>query len=105
MPEPLSPEQYAYASGAVCPACEGTDLARGRYESTHADTVTRRWGCENRGASRVAVYTLTWYEGLARLTRERLTMGAGKAWSGIPPVAETPRPTGEFHHTQLATWR
>ena len=29
MPEPLSPEQYAYASGAGCPACEGTDLARG----------------------------------------------------------------------------
>ena len=66
MPEPLTPDQYAYACGTRCPACEGTDLSRGRYESTHPDTVTRRWGCENCGASWVAVYTLTWYEGLTR---------------------------------------
>ena len=66
MPDRLSPEGYAATGGTACPSCGGTDLARGRYDSAHADTVTRRWACENCGASWVAVYELTGYEGLRR---------------------------------------
>jgi hypothetical protein len=70
MADPLSPEGYAATGGGSCPACGGTDLARGRYDSAHADTVTRRWGCENCGASWVAVYELSGYEGLTRPRKE-----------------------------------
>jgi hypothetical protein len=70
MPELLDSHAYASASGRQCPACQGTDLARGRYESAHADTVTRRWACENCGASWIAVYELIGYEGLTRPKEE-----------------------------------
>jgi hypothetical protein len=61
---PLSPDAYAAQRGTACPACGGTDLARGRYDSAHPGTVTRCWACENCGATWTAVYTLTWYDGL-----------------------------------------
>jgi transposase-like protein len=67
MTDPLSPDAYAAAAGKHCPACEGTDLARGRMDSAREGTVTRRWACENCGATWTAVYTLTWYEGLRLL--------------------------------------
>ena len=72
MSEPASPEWYVAASGQQCPACGGTDLAYGRYDNDNdnADTVTRRWACENCGASWVAVYELTGYEGLTTPGRE-----------------------------------
>ena len=56
------------------PGLRGHRPGAGAYDCTHADTVTRRWGCENCGASWVAVYTLTWYEGLERPSGKRLTM-------------------------------
>jgi transposase-like protein len=58
----LTPDAYAATGGTHCPACGGTDLARGRMDSERADTVTRRWACENCGATWTAVYTLTWYD-------------------------------------------
>jgi transcriptional regulator NrdR family protein len=64
MTDPLTPDAYAATSGTACPACAGTDLARGRMDSERADTVTRRWACENCGATWTAVYTLTWYDEL-----------------------------------------
>lgn len=66
----MSPEAYRYADGSICPACEGTDLAHGRYDATHPDTVTRRWGCETCRATWTAVYELTGYEGLQRPQEE-----------------------------------
>ena len=68
MPEPQHQGAYIYAGGRRCPVCLGTDLARGRYDSAHPDTVTRRWGCAQCGAAWVAVYELAGYEGLR--TRE-----------------------------------
>jgi hypothetical protein len=64
MTDPLTPDAYADESGLLCPACKGSDLARGRLDSVTADTVTRRWACENCGATWLAVYTLTWYDEL-----------------------------------------
>jgi hypothetical protein len=60
----LTQDAYVDESGLLCPACKGSDLARGRLDSVTADTVTRCWGCENCGATWTAVYTLTWYDGL-----------------------------------------
>ena len=68
MPEPQHQGAYIYAGGRQCAVCLGTDLAHGRYDSEHPDTVTRRWGCSTCGASWVAVYELAGYEGLR--TRE-----------------------------------
>lgn len=71
MPVPLSPEGYASTGGYLCPACGGRDLAQGRYDQTDPDTVTRRWGCEQCGASWAAVYELVGYEGLTQPQEER----------------------------------
>ena len=60
----MSPDNYRYAGGSLCPACQGTDLAHGRYDAEHPDTVTRRWACMSCGATWAAVYALTGYEGL-----------------------------------------
>jgi DNA-directed RNA polymerase subunit RPC12/RpoP len=67
MTPPLSPEGYAATGGTACPACGGRDLAHGRFDWTHADTVTRRWACEHCAARWTAVYELTGYEGLETL--------------------------------------
>lgn len=63
---PLPSAAYAWRAGTVCPACQSMELARGRFDSTHPDTVTRRLGCETCGASWAAVYELRGYEGLRR---------------------------------------
>ena len=60
----LSPEGYAAAGGTICPACEGTDLARRDYDQAGPDHVTRAWECENCGAKWRAVYALQGYRGL-----------------------------------------
>ena len=66
----MSPDAYRYAGGSLCPACEGTDLAHGRFDSAHPDTVTRRWDCVRCGATWAAVYELSGYEGLTRQGEE-----------------------------------
>jgi len=64
MAEHLSPEGYAAAGGACCPACGGTDLASRAFASEWFDTVTRAVACPSCGATWTAVYELISYEGL-----------------------------------------
>lgn len=66
MPTPLSPEDYAAAGGRSCPSCEGTDIARGGCMPRGPQMVTRSLNCENCGATWIAVYTLSGYEGPVR---------------------------------------